>query len=824
MPRTIVAVALLLAGGISSAQVREGTYKPTPGTPVPWSINDHQTLIWGGQAYIPYGIRIDGSVEAVNAAKAAGVSDVIVDLPANGLGWDSVLSALNTAKMRFLLRVNSLAPMAHGFAIEPQSYRITGITKTREISMEIPGATSAFVVLATKADGNVISTARVPIVDGKLVYTATIGPQIEHVMLVYPEMTSLEQPDYWQNFDTQRDELLGSLKKHLPGSGLRGIVNPLGKSLVASPRDTRFVPTDPYFRMEFAAYLADRYKTVEAVIKSWSMATSVFSQTDENKKWLTSFEHISHLIPLWSGSRGVPGMFDPDTNAYVQCDSKLSQVWRDISDVVNMAGTRRFSRLVPAIRSVVDVPVIQDWLGWSASYETSDPVIDGVGMRAIGTSQSSLADSGSRATSSILRWSSRGWLVATDVDLSASNDAVKQISNVVEDVSSMGAKGIFLRTDSQPLVKAFLAEAQQRGGDSSVLAYSPLPVFFPENAYNPAVPQRLPGDHWWLPSPSDGNRIDLGNQFYAYRSTLNGGTFALWARVPARYRLAMTNPKSARFQTLDGSDPLPKYVKGGIEIGLSQVPLIISGTQEVPIPEVALLETVQHFELMVELLQKSKRDLGEEEMYFNDAARGFDRNYFCEAAEPAICGCFEQMRRQYWRIGAKLATYTWVEAERYSDSNFSQVLASPGCSGGAVLSLQTMVPAGPDGYFAEYNVPVKSHEDQEVWVAAKVPAERRGEVSILIGGQQLRLSGEPLSIYDGGFGWYKVGTTHLSGNVAKVRIRVENAGASEIAFDSILLTPGTFTPNGISPPDPVSFAAAPKKQPQKKGRRGSGGF
>jgi hypothetical protein len=814
VPRTIVAAALLLAVGTCSAQVREGIYKPNTGAPAQWSINEHQTLIWAGQPYIPYGIRIEGTVQAVNAAKAAGITDVIVDLPANGSGWEPVFAALNAANMRFLLRVDSLAPMAHGFAVEPQSYRISGITKTTELSMDIPGASSAFVILATKGDGNVVSSGRVPVVNGKITYTAAVGPQIEHIFLVYPETTSIEQEDFWEELDTERDELLGALKKHAPGPGLRGIVNPLGKSLVGSPRETKFVPNSTYFRMEFAKYLEDRYKSVEGVMKAWSMGASTLTQTDENKRWIATFEHVSHLVPLWSGTRGISAMLDPDTNAIFLCDNKLSQVWKDISDVVNMAETRRFSRLVPAIRSVTNVPIIQDWVGWATPYETPDPVIDGIGMRAIGTGQSSLADSGSRATSSILRWSTKGWLVATDVDLGSAPDATSQLANVLEDVGSMGAKGIFLHTDSPALIKVLIAEGKQHLSDPNTIGYSPLPVYFPENAYNPAVPQRLPGDHWWLPSPSDGNRIDLGSLFYAYRSSLNGGTFALWTKIPARYRLAMVNPKTARFLTLDGSDPMPKYVKGGVEIALTQVPLIISGTQEVPVPEAALLETVHNFELMVQLSQKAKRDLGEEEMYFNDAARGFERN-------PG--GSFEQMRRQYWRLGAKLETYTWLEAERFTDSNFSQVLATPGCSAGASLSLQTTVPPGPDGYFAEYNFSVKTKQDQDVWISAKIPQERRKEVSVLIGGQSLRVSGEPLSIYANGFGWYKLGSTRLGGNVSKLRLKVDSAGASEIAIDAIILTPTTFTPNGITPPDPVNFSVAPQTAPKKKGRRGSGG-
>jgi hypothetical protein len=716
--------------------------------------------------------------------------------------------------MHYLLRINSLAPMAHGFAVEPQSYRVTGIMQTKDVSVDIPGADSAFVVLATKSDGNIVSSERVKINNGRLTYHAVIGPQIEHVLLVYPEMTSVDQQDFWEELDTERDTLLGSLRKRSLGAGLRGIVNPMGRGLSTPWREPRFVPTSPYFRLEFSKFLEEKYKNVETVLRSWSMASSSFSQLDEKKKALATFDHLSHLVPLWSTTRGIPAMLDPDTNQTFACDTKHSQAWDDITEVINTAGARRFSHLVPSIRSIADVPVIQEWLGWAAPYETRNPIIDGLGMRVSGIAQSSLADSGSRAVSSILRWATSGWLVTTDVDAGNSPEAAAQIPNILDDLSSMGAKGVFVRTDSPAILKAVSTESKTRSADTSAANRSPLPIFFPENAYNPAVPQKLPGDHWWLPTPSDGNRIDLGSKFFAYRSSLSDGTFALWARTPGRYKLDMRNPKMAHFRTLDGSDPLPKYFKDGVELAISEVPLIISGTLEVPIPDVALLETVQRFEALINAAKSNKRGSGEEEMYFNDSVNGFDRN-------PG--GSFEQMRKMYWKLSAKLAPYTWIEAEKYADTNFSEVMVIPGCSGGSALALHTLIQPGPEGYFAEYNVPVKTRQDQDVWISAKVPVERRGEVSVNVGGQQLRLTGDPLSIYNGGFGWYKLGTTRMAGNVTKVRVHVDSAASGEIGVDVILLTPVGFTPNGITPPDAINFSDLPAKGQKKAKRKGFGG-
>jgi len=364
------------------------------------------------------------------------------------------------------------------------------------------------------------------------------------------------------------------------------------------------------------------------------------------------------------------------------------------------------------------------------------------------------------------------------------------------------------------MIKKVAEEARLRSADTSLANNSALPIFFPENAYNPAVPQKLPGDHWWLPSPSDGNRIDLGTRFFAYRSAMNEGTFALWTREPGRYKLDILDPKGVHFRTLDGSDPAPKLTKGGVEVSLTQFPLIITGTLEVPVPDVALLETVQQFKVMLNMGQSSHRQVDEQDMYFNQAIIGFERN-------PG--GSFDQMRRQYWKIADKVASYIWIEAEHYTDSNFSEVEQLPGCSGGQALVLRTPIPPGPGGYFADYRVQVRSKDDLQVWIAAKIPAERRNDVSIVVGGQQMKPAGEPLSIYGGGFGWYRVGTTRIAGNLTTVRLQVDTAGSSEIAVDAILLTPGEFKPNGVTPPDPVSFRSLPSLEKKGSKRRGSGG-
>ena len=71
---------------------------------------------------------------------------------------------------------------------------------------------------------------------------------------------------------------------------------------------------------------------------------------------------------------------------------------------------------------------------------------------------------------------------------------------------------------------------------------------------------------------------------------------------------------------------------------------------------------------------------------------------------------------------------------------------------------------------------------------------------MIIGGQVLTISQPPVSGYGDHFAWYNLGKTRLSGNQMKIKLVVLNGTDADFAFDSILLTPDPFTPDGIRLP------------------------
>lgn len=782
--RFVLLVLIGLAATSSFGQHLHGTYH-SGSSSAAWEINGHCTLIWDSKPYLPVG-TIVSSVPEIERASKEGISDFLVDVPASGAGWAELLSALHKAHARYLIRINSLAPMSKGIAIEPQGYRFTGITATRSLKVDLVGATSALAVLVQRRDGLIISSKKVPVVNGVLNYTVKVDNGIEHVLLLYPESTSAELPDFWEAFDLHRDQLLESIHVNHLDDGLRGIVNPIGHVVTLPGRDFHFVPTNPFFRIELKNFLVERYKNLETALRLWALGPNTIQDFDE----------LARLVPLWNGTRGISMLYDPQADKLISCFNQKSAIWTDIEDVVAIANVKRFQLIVEALHSTVDVPVIQEWSGWATAYEMKQAPLDGIGVKTVGTAPSAILDTASRAASSMLRWSKPGWLPATDVDLGPSTDP-KQLPEVVDDILSLGSKGLFIRAEKDSELKAVAAESTRLTASPPDANFSPSPVFFPENAINPASPQRLPGGRIWIPSPMDGNRVDFGAQFFGYRyEDVNGDQYALWSLKQVRVKLFMSKPDKATFTTLDGSDAGVKILRDGVEITIGPVPILISGINELPVPGPCLEETLSHYNQIMALLDARHADAPEEAFAFTDANQSF---------KTSPGASFEKMRDQLRRLSIKVASYTWIEAEKVKSTNFSEAIAIPSCSAGFALALRTQLPSEGEGFFADYDLVVRSKENQSVWLAAKIPAERRQDVSVIVGSQNFSVSGDPISLYGNGFGWFKLGVTRLAGTNSKLRISVRGDSASDMAFDTVLLTPNDFAPNGIFVPDPIPF-------------------
>lgn len=758
-----------------------------------WSIGDGHALSWQGKPYTPIGLRVDGTPDAINQAVGLGFQELCVDLPVGGEGWNEAFAALQKKNVSFLLSINSLANFADGFAVEPEGFRITQFTEGEPIRLDIPGATSVLAILSTR-DGDVLKQERVKTPAGRLVLDWPKPSVDDAVLVLYPRMQSADLPDCFEGFDKQRDRLLKSLRSQKTTTGLRGIVNPFGTVLKLPPPDSHFVPSSPLFQMEFARFLESKYRSVETAEQGWSMRSSD----------IDTFAKLSTLVPLWTSTRGLLQLWNPATDRLYPVDSRRSAVWNDIQDVVNTAARRRVQYLTQAIHSLVQVPVVQEWAGWSVPYEGGQ-MVDGVGMQTHGTLRSDLMVGASRAASTILRWKKPGWLLATRVDLSDAKPS--DVGGVLDDLISVGARGVFARSDNPDVQKA-LAAAAARYRSGGIPADVVKAFYFPEDATAPAEPQELPGGIWWLPAPFSGNRLNLGSRIQGYRYNDGGGDrFVYWVpngEQPAR--LLVNDPKQISVSSIAGQDVPFRRAKNGVDVTLSAIPIVVSGTTEIPIPNISHDELADHFAKLILTASARHNDVTQEAVIFQNEGIGFDRN-------PG--GSYMNMLVQYNLLSRKLARFTWVEGEMYESGNLGEATLIPGCSMDGAFRMSTKLNIPGHRYKVTYSVLPRTQLDQDVWIAARVPDDVRSNVRVVVGTQVFSLGDKPIAPYGLGFAWYKLGTTKLGLDPVTVTVIVDGQNGFDIAVDAILLTPDKFEPHDVGKPDPIPFDAPKGAKPKK---------
>jgi hypothetical protein len=407
-----------------------------------------------------------------------------------------------------------------------------------------------------------------------------------------------------------------------------------------------------------------------------------------------------------------------------------------------------------------------------------------------GSSPASLVESGCRAASTILRWRQPGWLIATRVNIEGENKPEGLLPDALGDAASMGARGWFVRARSDLMRKVVAMSSV--AADATLPTWRPTALFYPEAAMNPAAPTRLPGGRWWLPSPASGNRVDLGNNYAAYRYSDGIENFvAFWSiGISRKTSVRLLEPKKAVFETIDNSQTGAKIVKSTVELTVPTTPIILRGTEEIPIPQDAIDDTAKELTVLLERAG-TRSGAGEETYRFQDAMAGIDRN-------PG--GAFDALRQQVAKLEIGLGKYVWLEGENCRETNFSEPIQVAGTSKNGVLSLRSRLASPPEGYFANYNPVIRVEGIHEIWVAAKIPEKYRDGFSVRIGDQVLKIQKGPVSLYANGFGWYKMGEVSLVKGPIQIQVAVDARDGAELAIDVLLVSPDRFAPSGIYQP------------------------
>jgi hypothetical protein len=741
-----------------------------------WSVNALSQLQWSGKPYAPVGLRIPGTLNRIQQAKDAGILDVVVDLPRDGRQWKEILEALEAAGMRYILSIDAMAPMATGYVVEPEGYRVASITSAKSLNLSIPGCESAFAMFVSQRDGSVTEGRPLNVRNGSVFDTFNSGTTLEHVLLLYPKLQGQAGLDMWEQFDQVRDTFIRALSQNKLGPGCRGILNPIGHMTTFPTAESQTVPTSRLFQIEFEAYLRTKYTSPLTCLRAWQIRSPDFE----------NFEVLARLVPLWSKVRGVGKFLDPVTNKLYDCDHKRSTAWRDINAIISETAKSRYSKLVASIQSVWKVPVYQDWHGWAGVYSESRSDLQGISVNLDATVRPRNLDTMAGAVSTVSSWGRPGLSIAGKVTFPDGAD----LSAILEDVHALGSQACYFAT-SDPVAVAQIALLAK----GAALKNPPVgvrPLYYPDPYRNPGTVSRVGAGRWWLPGSASGERIDLGTAYGCYRYDGSEPYYLLWRTTDTkRVKLRSSAPKTLQVQNLDGGAVDIRVSKNAIEFELGSSPVKILGSDEPPAPEDSYAEVANNLASFFGAHGNTIPNADSEALLLRDLLSEFGRSPGFSVTE---------MHNLQRRVAIGTSKFLWIEAETPKVNQFSDSVGWRGASGGGVLRLKSRIPSDVAPITATYLVNPRVAGSHEFWIAAQIPEDLRATLTLQIGDRAFRIEEAPVSPYGTGFAWYRLGTTELLPGELQMELFVDCDRHADMLIDAIMIAPGSFRPNGPNVP------------------------
>ncbi len=766
-----------------------------------WQVNANRTLVWNGQPFMPVGLEIQGNADAVGQAKKAGIRDVLLDLPADGTGWDRAFKACDDNGMRYMVTLSTASPVREAVIVDPAGYRMTDIERKTIVDVGIPGATEALLVLAAERDGTIRWSKRVPIVNERL--KEEIDPEIElpHVLLIYPIVRSLEAPDFFDGLDAHRDRLLAAFSKNPPGPGYRGLIGPLGADLAFPDADCDAVPTSPLFQTELASYLEKKYTKLPTALRAWGLSAND----------ITTFDQLARLVPLWSETRGVASLWDTVTDHLYTVDRKSSLAWTDTRSTLRAVALRRTMHLIENLKEKSGGPILATFRGWNGPYVSPEIPFSGTSMQVPLDSVPNMLDGAAPAVSTQLRLSNPSVLMATGLAPVANGVSVE---DAVVELEGMGVRGWYFRTSDPGQLQTIARLEAAREADPSSSQWKIQGLFYPESARDPAQPMRLVGGLWWLPSPIGGQRIVFGAGIEGYKDDSGPSpVYAMWSTDgEKKVTLKFTDTKTVTVTSVDGQAIPFRRKKNEIDLELSTQAVLIQGASDVPVPTVSMSETVTALTLLFDAFPNQVNVSGSEQYTFAESVKSFDRS-------PGAS--FMALRAQFTRLMPKAAPYVWIAASRSPKNNFGEALPVPGSSSETVLLAGTRLAPSEGVLYAEYPLTVRHAGQYEVWFAASIPSEVRDSCRVVVNDKPLGPPAKPVSYYGNGFGWYKFGDVDLERGTNNVRFECPSSRGLDIGLDVVNLAQPGFRPDG--PRLPIEWLRTVSPPKGVKPEKGLGG-
>ncbi len=831
-----------------------GTFVDSAGTRHTWTINSAHTLLWDDKPFLPVGGLFQVQSWAQNAGdadfaadkaslaeiKARGVTDIILQPARGGItgvateALQRLVTYLDSEGFTYGISLNDgpREPLS-AFEVRPGAYRqmtpAGGGVPLRFIAENM--ASALYFVVAPTGSEILTSGQAQMIPEGAKIDTPAVSGQM--VAFLVPEKlyfanSPMGVPNLWDGYDSYRDTLLSLFSKVRLGKGFRFFVDALPPSLDLSEESLRLIPDSPGFTAEWSAYLARKYRTLEALDAAWSV-------TDRD---IPSFEAAATLLPLWNGGKGVSLFYNRKTKKPVTTDYTRSAFWGDIRAFMTESVRGYMNDLALALkRGVADVPVVYRSQGTSLLFSQlpGGEGFDGIGIDAYGRGRDLVATGGAGEVYAQASEAGRTlWLPVTATSDAGPAPRAKTTKGYTSRAAligdfdwlrDIGGRGFYvdsLRTldparanfnlGNLPEQLTWLSDYREML-EASVRSGGPLTTlpgvtYYPRSLAGGSI-RLLADGEWWLPTERPYLLYDFGASGSAYALTEPDGSTAYYLWNPSgekrtvRLQLPPQTTKLKDAPKVQWSASANGSVKKDIlTLTIGPDPIRLINYPTVPLPIDAFDESFKEAEKLAAVMKGREslergllRDINLPQLKLLRSKR-----------DPWFA--YAQLQETLVRMRAVVRDYAWLQAEGDEvqapvQQSFDAIEEKAGASNGHVLAAGKRAPGMPIAA-AQYRITVHAAGTFELWVGASPEAP----LTFRIDGQPIlneaaRTVNLPGATYAGGdLTWINFGPVTLPAGDHTLELRATGAAL----VDTILLHRGNFLPNGPNPPSVLPSA------------------
>lgn len=602
-----------------------GSFTDRGGVMHSWSVDSSNVLIWDGSPYVPFGVDfsprglVSGSEadwaadeRGLAALKAAGVTDVLLKA-SDGITAYSVEDIQRAVDMLessgFSYGVSLFCPpyaRLAGYSVRPTENRVEDVKSPGLYPVGTAEADSALFVLCSKT-GEVREKGNVNAVGGGVSFQVSRRYDEGQILLFYPhkslDVSSAGMPDMWADYDARRDRLVAFLSKIEFGGGLRFFVDPFTESLGWRGGSDGFFPDSNAFRIEYAAWLSLNYRSVRDLTVAWNVLP----------RDLRSFEEAAGMVPLWWDGRGVPMLYDAQTDEFLAVDAVKSSVWEDFLAFRSYSAGMYLNSMADVLkRFAAEVPVVYSAGELAPELQPPDgPGFDG--LAAVGSGGDDVLAVRAGTVLSLAESSGvSSWILACPDSPAGGFAAKSDMFGRLNLCRDMGAKGFFVGGVSASGGADWLGEyAALSRNDKFFVSSVSRAVFYPETVAG-LSPRKLAGGVWWLPSLDLGAELEVGEGFGAYSIIRpdRPQEIYMWSRGEERI-VHLVSSAAVYVVDVDGEEAKCDPRKGRVEFVLGDEPVLVRGIgPENVLPVEAAEDSIVEFEAAIERYRKAGVDVG----------------------------------------------------------------------------------------------------------------------------------------------------------------------------------------------------------------------